>query len=533
VVSSLFSPLLRRPLLCLTLAWLAGMLLAGSLPIPWAGWLLAAGILLAAWVLTARGETQFAGLLLLPTLLCLGAARQAWHAQPLRPADLRYLPAGPVILLGYPEGAATETGAGWHGAFRLLAIEAHGQRRPAAGLLYLSGRTDPPLGGNYYRVTGQVRSVDAPGNPVGFSLRAYLLEHHYTYAVRAHTLTLLPGRAPTPWPARWRETLQRRLAATMPGSYPDLYAQLLTSVLLGIHGAALPDEFTHQFRRAGIIHLMVVSGSQVALLSSFLLFPLWFIPRGRAGSTYPVLRVVMLALALPGLGLYLALADRGPSVDRALLMVLLTMLAVFLGFSPLARYRAFHPDGLTLLALAALVITAANPALLGNPGLQLSFAAVLGLLTITTPLRRLLEIPLGKAAIWPAATLGAQLLTVPVLAWHFGVIPVLAVVTNLVAVPAVALLMPLGLCALCCALVCPPLALAVNYLNLGLLHGLLAVGQATAAIPWAEWHWVVRSPLVIIAYLLGVAVATRLLASWADRAAERWPIAAGREPAMW
>ncbi|HOE97865.1 MAG TPA: ComEC/Rec2 family competence protein, partial [Candidatus Sumerlaeota bacterium] len=161
-----------------------------------------------------------------------------------------------------------------------------------------------------YRVTGQVRSVDAPGNPVGFSLRAYLLEHHYTYAVRAHTLTLLPGRAPTPWPARWRETLQRRLAATMPGSYPDLYAQLLTSVLLGIHGAALPDEFTHQFRRAGIIHLMVVSGSQVALLSSFLLFPLWFIPRGRAGSTYPVLRVVMLALALPGLGLYLALADR-------------------------------------------------------------------------------------------------------------------------------------------------------------------------------------------------------------------------------
>ena len=483
--------------------------------------------MIAAW------DTPIAGVTILASVLCLGAARGAWYTRPLAPDDLRTLPDGPVTLIGYPADALIMTDTGWHVPFRLLATERLGRLSRAAGLLYLSGMTNAPLPGRYYRVDGQVRAIRDPGNPADFSFRSFLLEHGYTYPVRAVTLALLPGDAPVSRLAQWREALHRRLAATFPGSYRDLYAQLLDSVLLGIHGAALPEQFILSFRRAGIIHLMVVSGGQVALLASFLLFPLWFTPRGRVGSTFPIFRVAMLALSLPGLALYVALADRGPSVDRALLMALLSILAIFLGFSPLARRRAFRPDGLTLLAAAALVVTAVNPAMLRNPGMQLSFAAVFGLMTIATPLRRLLEHSLGKLALWPAATLGAQLITVPILAWHFGVIPVLGLFTNLIAVPLVALLVPLGFLTLCCAVLWPPAAMAFNLVNVPLLRGLLDIGQVATAIPWAEWHWVIRSPLVVIGYQAGLALLTWLLSRWADSMTQKWRIPAGGAPVMW
>ncbi|MHB0935126.1 MAG: ComEC/Rec2 family competence protein [Armatimonadota bacterium] len=532
-LTTFLAPVLRRPVFCAALFFIAGIVLGAHLRLPWHSWALAGIILLVAWWYLSARDLRIAAFTIALAFSCLGAARYAWQSPAPPPGDPRYLPDGGVSVIGYPLSPPRQTAEGWQATFRLTAHSFQSHWRRAGGDVYLLGAGTPPATGHYYRVLGRVMPVDEPGNPFGFSWRTYLQEHNLTYTISAYTLAEMPGGAPTSRLHAMRAFLAARLAATMPHRYGGLYAQVMNGLLLGVHGTELPPQFTEQFRRAGTIHLMVVSGSQVALLAMFLLFPLWFAPRGQVGSTYPRLRMVLLLLSLPVLGLYLLLADRGASVDRALLMVLLTMLSVFLGFSPLARRRSFRPDGLTLLAVAALVVLLINPFLLFSPGMQLSFAAVLGLMVVAPPISRLLYRILGHVALIPASTIGAQLAAAPILAWHFGAIPVLGLATNLIAIPIVALLVPLGLVTLLCALCLPGVAAALNHVNVWLLHVLLSVSAAAAGVPWAEWRWVVRSPWPICAYLLTLAIAVYFVSRWADSFGREWSIPAGREPRMW
>jgi len=512
---------------------IAGAMLAAHLKLPWQSWAFAGILLLAAWWLAGRRDARLAAVALGLTFFCLGAARYAWQSPIPRAGDLRYLPEGGVTVIGYPLSPPVTTEQGWYVIFRLTASSRHAAWQRAGGDVYLYGTGEAPAAGNFYRILGKVMPAEEPGNPFGFSWRAYLREHRLTYSIFAYAHAVMGNGAPVSRIHAARDLLAKRLAATMTHEYGGLYARLMNSLLLGIHGAEMPRQLTEQFRRAGTIHLMVVSGSQVALLAAFLLFPLWFAPRGRVSTTYPRLRITLLLLSLPVLGLYILLADRGASVDRALLMALLAMLSVFLGFSPLARRRSFHADGLTLLAVAGLVVLLINPYLLFSPGMQLSFAAVLGLMVITPPLTRLLRRFLGRFALMPSATLGAQLATAPILAWHFGAIPILGPITNLIAIPIVFILMPMGLITLLFALCLPSAAVLLNYLNVWLLRALLSASAMAAGVPWAEWRWVVRSTWPIGVYLLALAAVVHLVSRWANSFSREWMIPAGSEPRMW
>ncbi|OPZ86964.1 MAG: Competence protein [bacterium ADurb.Bin429] len=422
---------------------------------------------------------------------------------------------------------------GWRVPFRLNARAVGNHWVEAAGAVYLTGRDLPPEPGRQWRLRGRVLPSEEVGNPFGFAWSAYLAEHDLIASMRAYELSPLGESAPISRLHTVRAWLSQRLAASMSAVYGPLYAQLLDSLVLGMHGSPLPKTLTEQFRRAGTIHLMVVSGSQVALLGGILLFPLWLSVSGRAQTTYPRARMLLLLLSLPILGLYVALADRGSSVDRALLMGLLMTLAVFLALSPLARTRAFHPDGLTLLGAAGLVILIGRPATLFGPSMQLSFAAVFGLLTLTPVFMRLLRRRLGPAALLVSATLGAQLMTYPVLAWHFGNIPLLAPLTNLIAVPLVAALLPLGLLTIVFAVVAPPVAILLNIINVALMNGLLLVSAVAARLPFASLPLVIHSPWLLLLYLALLAAGARALSRWLDTREEGWAVPAGREPVMW
>jgi len=124
-------------------------------------------------------------------------------------------------------------------------------------------------------------------------------------------------------------------------------------------------------------------------------------------------------------------------------------------------------------------------------------------------------------------------ITVPILAWHFGAVPLLGPLTNMIAVPVVAALVPLGMLTLLGACTLPAIAVALNVLIVKLLHLLLTVSALAAALPWAEWRWVLRSPWVVCAYYAGLAVALWLMSRWTHSRENAWPIPAGSEPRMW
>lgn len=187
------------------------------------------------------------------------------------------------------------------------------------------------------------------------------------------------------------------------------------------------------FARAGLTHLLALSGQHVSLLVGALTVLLLWLPLP-AWTRY--------ALPAAFLLVYLGLiVNTSPSVVRAGVTGLLTLAALALGRGRL------DPVGLVALVAAGLLIL--FPLWLVMPGFQLSFLAVAGLLLLPRVLALLP--PAWTRPGWPlflsgsvAMTTLAQLATLPLIAGSFGVVSLSALPANLLAGPVMSLLIPLG-----------------------------------------------------------------------------------------
>ncbi|GIK77172.1 MAG: membrane protein [Actinomycetes bacterium] len=191
-----------------------------------------------------------------------------------------------------------------------------------------------------------------------------------------------------------------------------------------------------QFRRAGLSHLLAVSGQNVALLAVL------------AGVALAALGIGLRArlLAIVALiALYVPIAGAGPSIQRAGVM----------GAAAIVATLAGRPGGRAypvLLAAAATLLV--NPRSAGDPGWQLSFAAVIGIALWASPARELVAGRLPRRlprriaralAEGAAMTLAATVATAPLIAHDFERLSLASVAANMLALPAVAPVMWIGM----------------------------------------------------------------------------------------
>ncbi len=252
---------------------------------------------------------------------------------------------------------------------------------------------------------------------------------------------------------RMRERAQRAVVAGMSADQ----AALLRGMVLG-EDERIDASTRDDWRDSGLAHLLAVSGQNVMLLAALAL-PLLMAARAGLRTRLIVLTVLI--------ALYVPLAGAGPSLQRAGAM----------GLAGIAAMAASRPASRSYaLILAATATLLWNPRVWGDPGWQLSFAAVAGILTIGVPLQRVLrravrelspertaaagdrapaavESPLARlrlpllnaVADGLAITVAATLATAPLLAHHFGYVPLAGLPANLLALPAVAPAMWLGM----------------------------------------------------------------------------------------
>lgn len=231
------------------------------------------------------------------------------------------------------------------------------------------------------------------------------------------------------------------------------------------------------FTRAGLAHLMALSGQNVALLVGALVFLLTRLPLP-TGRLYGWWRYGLPAVLL---GFYLVgLVGVSPSITRAVIMGVAVLLALWAG-----RGR---PDTLGTIALAAVACLLLFPFWLLDVGFQLSFLAVLGL----TQTRRLAE---RLPSRWPmglrlalAVPLVAELATLPVIASQFGQLPLVGLPANILAEFLMAALVPLGFL----AGLMGPLGWIPNLLVAPLASGLLALVEFFSQftpLTWGHIGW--------------------------------------------
>ena len=293
-------------------------------------------------------------------------------------------------------------------------------------------------------VSGRIRRLPdrAEANPdgAGFDFAAYLRRLGVTGELLAEHVEVT-GRRRGGLPGlldRMRRRAERGVAAGLPA--PE--AALARGMVLGQDEQI--DESTRQdWRDAGLAHLLAVSGQNVMLLVALAL-PLLAVARlGHHARASGLLLLV---------ALYVPLAGAGPSLQRAGVMGVAGIAAMMLS-RPASRWYA--------LLLAAAVTLAINPRASADPGWQLSFAAVAGILLVGRPLASGLAAAGGEllgeragrvqhavvrgVADGAAITVAATIATGPLLAFHFGSVPLAGLIANLLALPAVAPAMWLGM----------------------------------------------------------------------------------------
>jgi competence protein ComEC len=337
--------------------------------------------------------------------------------------------------------------------------------------------------GDRIRVRVRFRAPPSARNPGGRDPAARLA----AAGIRLQALATGPAvRLAPPSPLARLERARERFAEACGARLPVREAALARAIAVGDR-SALDAATTASFARSGLAHVLAVSGLHlvvVALGLERLLRALLVRIEPLARRVDP--RRAAAAVVVPVAALYALATGAGVPVLRAALAVAAAGAGTLLQREPSAG---------NLLALAALVLLAVAPGAALDPSLQLTFAAVAGLVLWARPLRRAIPVATGREG-WrgwvvepvlsgACATAAASVATAPVLAFHFRQLPVLGVLANVAGVPLGSALTAVATLAAVAAAASPALAAPLLALSRPLATALLALSDAASAPGWS------------------------------------------------
>ncbi len=369
-----------RPLVCLALAFILGLVLASY------------GLALAPAVASVAAALAFAftrrRVMVGVLVVCLAAlASGQLYLLDQRPAphSVGSLREGGQTLVGTVASAPHYVLGRW---MFLFAVESHEEgsvSQPIGGNCEVCFNGHKPARGERWRFTGRLRLPGPPRNPGGGPTGERYAAMGASGSLSAEeelAQRLGPGREG--WLDQGLSATQQEVAEALESHVGstggEVTASVANSVIFGVHASPPPDEIADAFRRAGTMHLLVVSGSMVSLVFGMVFFPglvghrarHWWARRGHedapsSGRGRIRSRPGLLAAGIAALIIiyYALLTEGGQAVWRALISGLLISLAFALRRIPaLARQHPLTPDRYTLLAAAALIILAFQPSAL-------------------------------------------------------------------------------------------------------------------------------------------------------------------------
>ncbi len=477
-------------LVYLTIAWAGGILLAHWL---WRAHLLSCStagwpwMLLTAWSMVAVFATRKQPRQRLIALAVFFLLLAAWryHAYALAacptPAHVAFFngdEAHPArvtvegVVIGYPDVRDVQT------YYRLRAekLTLDGRAYAVQGDVLVQARRFPEFSyGDRLRATGNLQTPPVLDD---FDYRTHLARRGiYSLMRRSRLEKIGEGEGQLFWHLLFR--LKAQGSALLNRVLPEPAAALANGMLLGIESGIAPD-VDAAFVATGTSHVIVISGSNIALLSGVLMAALSRL-LGRRRAVFP---------AALGIALYVLLVGADAAALRAGIMGILYIFAVYLGRQSTAYVS---------LCASALAMLAWNPLILWDVGFQLSFAATLGLVLFTRPIaqqmqgvlaRRLtrerLRQVMGLLNDALIVTLAAQVLTLPIIVYHFGRLSLISLVTNFLILPAQPPIMTGGMATLVFGLLWEPLGRVLAVIPWLFLTYTTAVVRLTAAVPLAS-----------------------------------------------
>ena len=386
----------------------------------------------------------------------------------------------------------------------------HDRRRiRATGNLRLTvyGTEGPDLFyGCLIRFSGRIIKITNFKNPGRFDYERFMAFRKvfgltYTEAARVEVLST---RAAGTW-RTLTENVREKIAARIEESGPGVPSAVLKALVVGRRDGLSP-RVREVFSRTGASHLLAISGLHVGIVAGLIFFALTkifaFIP---FLSWRGWVKKWAAACALPGVIGYGLLAGMSPSTQRAVIMVIVFLVALIAG----RRHQLMNT-----LALAALVILVVHPPALFAVSFQLSFAAVFFIIHGMDATQSLLDRFENR---WVKSGAGFVLVsffaiagTSPLTAHYFNQISWIGLLTNCFMIPLIGFtVVPMGLAGAAVSGISPGLSLLLFKACGALLSPAYAVLGKIADLPGVAATTVTPDLIEIACYyiLLWAAIA--------------------------
>lgn len=345
--------------------------------------------------------------------------------------------------------------------------------------------------GETLKISGKVLVPDVippHGGQKSFDYASYLLTknvgsemmfpHIEVLDVDAHTLTEVLGR--------WKENMIEKINLYI--SSPA--ASLASGMLFG--NSSMSKELTQTFRVAGLSHIIVLSGFNIAVVISFILFVFAFLP-------------ILLRIGLASISVifFVMMVGGEASVIRATLMAFIALLATLVGREYMAKQA---------LIISLLLIVLYEPyALLHDVSLHLSFLATFGIVYVSEYMQRIIEkyfhfIHSESLIALLVTTLSAYLVTLPYIMYTFGTVSVYALIANVLVLPFVPVAMLLSFLVVSSSYAVPILATGIGFIASVIINFTIFIADATERLPFAYLHLQITSLEMCLLYI-GIAFA--------------------------
>lgn len=388
------------------------------------------------------------------------------EGQVVRGSDVALEPAAPVDVPSGEDGKLGHSESG-RSHLRVEVETVDGKRVDATLSLLVLGGVPHVAPGDWIHLRSRLylpRGFANPGLPDARLLaRGQGIDLFATVSAPSD-LVLMPGRPSLlSYARRWAFHLRQVMSRAINRRLSEPAAGFVRTMVVG-ERTEVPARVEDGFRAAGATHVLSVSGLHLAVVVALVFGFL-----KRLVDCFPSLalriqpRVLASALALPACVLYTLLTGEAVATVRSAVMASMVLVATIIN----------RPLSLTAsIAAAAMILLVNSPLALLDVSFQLSFVSVIGLMLFA---HRLLPGNSARKVRWRSralswvagsfsASFAACLLTMPLVAHHFGEITPAAPIGNLVLVPIV------ELAVLPCGLVGSLLALAHPWLGAVPLH---------------------------------------------------------------
>jgi ComEC/Rec2-related protein len=295
-------------------------------------------------------------------------------------------------------------------------------------------------------------------------------------------------------------TMRHYIDTFLKNCFSSVHYDVTSGLVLG-GSSRVGKDLQDVFSRAGVLHILAVSGLHVGFVCFFIGCILLFIP---------ISPKIKFAIIMVVLFMYAGMTGFRPSVCRASLMALLFGLAIIL-------QRNVAP--LHIVTLTALVFLIFNPLLLFDVGTQLSFAAVYGILYLYPRIDAVIIRKIkGKFLSFITASMGisfaAVIFVAPLLIYYFHRLPTLVILSNLCIVPLASVIIFSLFLSFLTGIIYMPFATLIAQTTSFLVEALIIISRVFAHVPFSTLS-IHMSPLLVLPLYFLCSHRTRKIAAGA------------------